>query len=76
MSFTEHFGGFKAEASPPVRRCKWCIARTGAATYFEDGDWIHEPNPIHYFGTAEFTDGICPDCLAGEMAKIKRLNQK
>ena len=63
-------------ASPPARRCKWCIARTGAATYFDGQEWIHLASPAHYFGPAQFTDGICPACLAVEMANIKKLNQK
>ena len=60
------------DAADPVlvRRCKWCIKRTGAATYWHDGDWIHLPNPIHFFGSANFTDGVCEACANAELAKI------
>jgi hypothetical protein len=58
------------EEVKPVRRCKWCIKRTGAATYWHDGEWVHLPNPIHFFGTAEFTDGICETCMDIELARI------
>lgn len=70
MSLTEHLGGVKAELTQ-IRRCQWCIERTGADSYCVGKDWIHIPNPVHYFGTAKFTDGMCPDCLAWEKLKIK-----
>ena len=57
-------------AIEPVRRCKWCENRIGQFTYFVDGEWQVVPNPIHLFGDAPYTDGMCPDCLAAETAKL------
>ena len=68
-------GGADATASQPlVRRCKWCKWRTGAARYWHDGEWIHVPSPAHFFGSTNFTDGMCPECFTAETAKLNLKN--
>jgi hypothetical protein len=63
--------GFTPLPDPPlIRRCLWCKARTGAATYWHEGEWIHLPSPAHFFGTTEFTDGLCEDCMNKELATL------
>ena len=57
-----------------VRRCRWCEQRTGAARYFDGVDWIHQPNPVHYFGSAQFSDSICPECAEVMAGELRRLN--
>ena len=54
-----------------VRRCRWCELRIGATRYFLDGVWERVFSVPHFFGyNPIFTDGICPECLAVEKAKL------
>ena len=54
-----------------IRRCKWCVARIGAARHFIDGEWQQVFSIHHLAGDVTFTDGICPECLAAERKKIR-----
>lgn len=66
-----------------VRRCKWCILRIGSPRYVIGGDWkVSHVKTAAVFAQSwpvlgrfipeqgPFTDGICPDCFAKEMAKV------
>jgi hypothetical protein len=55
----------------PIRRCKWCIARIGESRYFILGEWQTVPDERHFFGDAQFTDGICKSCFDRQMAELK-----
>lgn len=61
----------------PIRRCKWCIKRTGQISMLTDGHWIDVPV---WFNDAiedlmSITDGICPECLEVEK-KVLTLRRK
>jgi hypothetical protein len=49
-----------------TRRCKWCIARIDSARLFLNGQWIVAP----LMEGEVVTDGICPECLEIELAKL------
>ena len=60
-----------------IRRCRWCELRTGKPSYFVNDEWQPVLHPQKLFGDeAQFTDGICPDCHANEIAKLNKLNLK
>jgi hypothetical protein len=59
-----------------VRRCLWCEAAKGAASFFVDGEWIAVHSPFHLFGHCEFTDGICPECFAEQTRKHQQKESK
>jgi len=50
-----------------TRRCKWCIARIGSFRIFKNGQWIVAP----LMEGEAVTDGICPECLEIELAKLE-----
>lgn len=66
----------KAEAPEPIARCKWCIERLGRERYRVDGVWEGIFSPAHFFGDAEFTDGICPECLALKKAEAREFHSR
>lgn len=52
-----------------VRRCRWCELSLGHARYFVAGVWEGVFSPVHFFGEAKFTDGLCPECFQAERLK-------
>jgi hypothetical protein len=58
-------------AVQPVRRCKWCIKRTGAARYFMAGQWRKSFLMAVWVSITKpkATDGMCPDCFAQASAE-------
>lgn len=61
---------------PLIPRCKWCIARIGKPSYRVDGEWQTVFSVHHLLGDVNFSDGICPDCLTLEKAKILKQNHE
>lgn len=60
-------------AADLISRCKWCIKRIGHPRYRTGEHWTDNYPFLNKDLTLyDFTDGICPDCLAVEKAKIKR----
>ena len=55
-----------------IRRCKWCIARIGAARHFIDDEW-QQVFPVAKIDNAEFTDGICPECATKMKEEIQAI---
>jgi hypothetical protein len=62
--------------NPLIPRCKWCIARIGKPSYRVDGEWQAVFSVHHLLGDVNFSDGICPDCLTLEKAKILKQNHE
>ena len=52
-------------AEETITRCKWCVNRIGTASYLLKGGWTAQI--CLPFVHANYTDGICPDCLAVEL---------
>jgi hypothetical protein len=59
---TERQGADADSANQFIRRCLWCVERTGSPRYWHNGEWIHLPSPQHFFGLTQFTDGVCEPC--------------
>ena len=53
-----------------ICRCKWCVARTGHPRYRVEEEWFDDLT-TDVMELGNITDGICPECLALEKAKIK-----
>lgn len=64
-----------------IRRCLWCIKRTGKARYFINGEWktsgMMTSGQLTKSLAAEFTDGMCPKCEkeAGKEIKCSHANK-